>query len=111
MANTLNVFKTTTATATTTNSTVYTAPAGYTGIVLMAQITNITDTTASVTMTHFDGASTETELLKNFAIPGNDSAAGLTGKLVLQTGHSLKVVASANSTFKIVLSLLESANE
>jgi hypothetical protein len=110
MATQLNVFKTTTATATTTNSTVYTAPAGYTGIVLMAQLTNITASTGSITMTHFDGT-TETELLKNFAIPGNDSAAGLTGKLVLQTGHSLKVVASANNTFKIVLSLLESANE
>jgi hypothetical protein len=111
MATSLNVFKTTTATPTTTNSTVYTAPANYTGIVLMAQITNITDSAASITVTHFDGISTETELLKNFEIPGYDSAAALTGKLVLQTGHSLKVVASANATFKIVLSLLESANE
>jgi hypothetical protein len=106
----LNVFKTVTATITTTNSTVYTAPASYTGIILMAQITNITGTTASVTMTHFDGT-TETELLKNFAVPGNDSVAGLTGKLVLQTGSSIKLVASANSTFKIVLSIVESANE
>ena len=110
MATALNVFKTTTATATTTNSTIYTAPSGYTGIVLMAQITNITNSAASITMAHFDGT-TETELLKNFAIPGYDSAAGLTGKLVLQTGHSLKVAASANNTFKVVLSLLESANE
>jgi hypothetical protein len=111
MVTSLNVFKTTTATATTTNSTVYTAPAGYTGIVLMAQITNITNSAGSITVTHFDGVSTETELLKNFAIPGYDSAAGLTGKLVLQTGHSLKIVGSANNTFKIVLSILESANE
>jgi hypothetical protein len=110
MATQLNVFKTTTATATTSNSTVYTAPAGYTGIVLMAQLTNITASAASITMTHFDGT-TETELLKNFSIPGYDSASALTGKLVLQTGHSVKFVASANSTFKIVLSLLESANE
>jgi hypothetical protein len=106
----LNVFKTVTATITTTNSTVYTAPASYTGIILMAQITNITGTTASVTMTHFDGT-TETELLKNFAVPGNDSVAGLTGKLVLQTGSSIKLIASANSTFKIVLSIVESADE
>lgn len=111
MAIALNVFKTVTATITTTNSTVYTAPASYTGIILMAQITNITGTTASVTMTHFDGISTETELLKNFAVPGNDSIAGLTGKLVLQTGSSIKLIASANSTFKIVLSIVESANE
>lgn len=106
----LNVFKTTTATVTTTNSTVYTAPASYTGIILMAQITNITGTTATITMTHVNGA-TETELLKNFSVPGNDSVSALTGKLVLQTGHSLKIVASANTTFKIVLSVLESANE
>lgn len=111
MATALNVFKTVTATITTTNSTVYTAPSGYTGIILMAQITNITGSSASVTMTYFDGASTETELLKNFGIPGNDSVSGLTGKLVLQTGSSLKTVASANSTFKIVLSIVESADE
>ena len=107
----LNVFKTVTATITTSNSTVYTAPASYTGIILMAQITNITSSSANVTMTYFDGVSTETELLKNFDVPGNDSVSGLTGKLVLQTGSSLKVVASANSTFKIVLSVVESADE
>lgn len=106
----LNIFKTTTATASTTNSTIYTAPEGYTGIILMAQLTNITASTASITMTHVNGA-TETELLKDFSIPAKDTASALTGKLVLQTGHSLKVVASANTTFKIVLSVLESANE
>lgn len=105
----LNVFKTVTASLTTTNSTVYTAPASYTGIILMAQITNITGSTGTVTMTHFDGT-TETELLKNFGIPGNDSISGLTGKLVLQTGNSIKLVASANSTFKLVLSVVESIN-
>lgn len=110
MALALNVFKTTTATATTVNSTVYTAPTSYTGIILMAQITNITATSGSITMTHYDGT-TETELLKNFEIPGYDSAAGFTGKLVIQTGHSLKIIASANDKFKIVLSVLESANE
>jgi hypothetical protein len=107
----LNVFKTVTGTISTTNSVVYTAPTGYTGIILMAQITNITGTTANITMTHFDGVSTETELLKSFGVPGNDSVSGLTGKLVLQTGSSLKLVASANSTFKLVLSIVESSNE
>jgi hypothetical protein len=107
----LNVFKTVTGVISTTNSVVYTAPAGYTGIILMAQITNITGTAATITMTHFDGVSTETELLKSFAVPGNDTASGLTGKLVLQTGTSLKLVASANTTFKLVLSIVESANE
>jgi len=111
MATALNVFKTVTATITTTNSTVYTAPAGYTGIILMAQITNITTSSATVTMTHFDGVSTETELLKNFGVPANDSVSALTGKLVVQTGSSLKVIASANTTFKLVLSIVESANE
>jgi hypothetical protein len=110
MATALNVFKTVTATITNTNSTVYTAPASYTGIILMAQITNITASSATVTMTYFDGT-TETELLKNCSVPGNDSMSGLTGKLVVQTGSSIKVVASANSTFKIVLSIVESANE
>lgn len=110
MASLLNVFKTVTHDVTVTNQTIYTAPSGYTGIVLMAQITNISNATAAVTFSTFDGT-TETELLKNFEIPAKDAVSGVTGKLILQTGRSVKIQAGANNQLKITLSVLESANE
>lgn len=105
----LNVFKTKTAEITTTPTDIYTAPAGKSGIVLMAQVANITNTTGSVTVIH-KYSTTETELVKDFSIPGNDSASVLTGKLVLEEGHKLSVSASDDDVFKITLSILESVN-
>ena len=106
----LNVFKTVTHDITTVNETIYTSPSGYTGIVLMAQITNISNTTANVTFSSFNG-STETELLKDFDVPSNDAVSGTIGKLIIETGNSVRVQSGANSQLKITLSVLESANE
>jgi len=106
----LNVFKTVRHVITTTNETIYTAPAGYTGIVLMAQITNVSNTAATVTFSTFDGV-TEIELLKDFQVPAKDAVAGTTGKLIIETGKTIRIQAGANSQLKITLSILESANE
>ena len=111
MAGELNVFKTATAVLTTTPTVIYTAPAEYTSIILMFQIANVTTSTATVTVIHesSDGI-TLTELVKDFPVPGNDAASATTGKLILETGQKIKVSASANTTLKVVLSILESAN-
>ena len=110
MALALNVFRTVTANITTSDSVIYTAPSSYSGIVLMAQITNVTGTPANVTVVYGNG-SANTELLSNFAIAGNDATNALTGKLVIETGDTLSVSASANNTLKITASILETANE
>ena len=107
----LNVFKTKTAEITTDSVSIYTAPAGKSAIILMAQIANITNTSGTVTIAHYyAGTDTTTELLKDFTIPANDSASAITGKLVLEEGHQLFVSASDNNKFKITLSILESVN-
>jgi hypothetical protein len=106
----LNVFKTVTYDITDTVDTIYTAPTGYTGIVLMAQITNVTSSSGSVTLSTFNGVS-QTELIKDYLIPGNDAVSAITGKLVLEVSSSIRVQASENSKFKITLSVLESSNE
>jgi hypothetical protein len=111
MALALNVFRTVTAEFTTVTTTVYTAPVSYTGIVLLAQIANVTGTAGTVTVSVTDSSSAVTELLKDFEIPANDAASAISGKLVIQTGCELKISASANSKFKLTLSILESANE
>jgi len=106
----LNVFKTVATEITTTANTVYTAPSGYTGIVLMAQISNVAEQTGNVTFSLITESGT-TELLKNFEIPKNDAISGTVGKLVIGTGNSVEISAGANNTLKLVLSILESANE
>jgi hypothetical protein len=109
MATALNTFKTVTHVITTTNEIIYTAPAGYSAIILMAQITNISGTTATVTFSTFNGT-TEIELLKDFEVPAKDAVGGTTGKLVIETGSSIKIQAGNNSQLKLTLSVLESSN-
>lgn len=110
----LNVFKTV-ATEVVTSPTieVYEAPEGYTSIILMAQISNVTPSAETITFSHVVPGSPDisTELLKDFLVPGNDAVSATTGKLVLETGHQIWVSAGANDTLKLVLSILESANE
>ena len=52
MALALNVFQTITAVVSTSATVVYTAPVGYTGVVLLAQVANIGATSEDVTLTH-----------------------------------------------------------
>lgn len=111
MASPLNIFKTVTRTLTNSNQVIYTAPTGFTGIILMAQISNVTSTAETVTFSHFDTSeSLETELVKDFPIPGNDAASVITGKLVLEDGDSVVSIASSSNSLKVVLSILESLN-
>lgn len=111
MATPLNVFRTYTAELTTNNEIIYTVPENNTGIVLMAQVANVSANTAAVTFAHYNStADVETELVKDYEIPGNDASSVITGKLVIQEGDSVKAQSSANDTFKITLSILESLN-
>ena len=105
----LNRFKTETVTLTTSDQTIYTAPAGYTGIVLYAHITNYSATATTVTVKHVRDA-TETEIIKGANVPANDAYIPLDGKLVLETNDSIKASAGAETTLKIILSVLETAN-
>lgn len=104
---TLNTFRNVTANLTTTNTSLYTCNTTLTAaIVLMAQVTNITQTAANVTFV-INNVSSSTELVKDFMIPGNDASNVLTGKLVLQNAHSVYASASSNSSLKITMSVLE----
>ena len=109
MALALNVFQTVTAVVSLTESEVYAAPTGYTGVVLLAQIANIGSTTETITLVLRRPAS-DTELLKDFPISGNDTANLLTGKLVLESGDKLVLSGSDASNLKFVTSILESLN-
>ena len=105
----LNIFKNVRVNLTSAGAKVYTAPTGFSAIILQAQVSNVTGTAASVSLTLIAEDQT-TSLVTDFLIPGNDAAGLLTGKLVLESGQVLRVSASNNSSLQMVISILESQN-
>jgi hypothetical protein len=109
MALALNVFQTVTAVVSTSPTVVYTAPVGYTGVVLLAQVANIGGSSQDVTFVH-RRSSTDTEMLKQFPISSNDTTSLLAGKLVLESGDKLILSGSNPTDLKFVSSILETLN-
>lgn len=122
----LNTFKTKTALLTTnTSATIYTAPVGVTTIVLMAQVSNLSTQTQFVSCKHYrnrrvlsdaqglggQAGNTESILVNNYAIPKNDAASLITGKLIIEELDSVRAHALTSGTCQIVLSILETAND
>ena len=104
MALALNVFKTVTKIVGTSAVGIYTAPVGYTGVVLLAQVANIGATSADVSLSHkrsVSGIAVTTEMLKQYPI---------SGKLVLESGDVLVISGSHVSNLKFVGSILETLN-
>lgn len=122
----LNTFKTKTAILTTvTNTKVYTAPVGVTAIILMANAANVdTNNTRLVSFTHYRNlpvlpdsqgnggqiGDTLTEQVKDFAIPPNDAAGLLSGKLIIESLDSVVAYCDVDGAVKLTLSILETAN-
>jgi len=108
MAIQLNVFRTVPYDLTTTLDTVYTAPVGYASVVLLAQVSNISGSTITIDAYHTRGLVT-TSIIKGASIPPTDALNLLTGRLILQSGDSIEIEVSANSSAQLLLSVLETA--
>jgi hypothetical protein len=109
MALALNVFKTVTAVVNASPTAIYTAPVGYTGVVLLAQVANIGATSEDVTLIH-RRSSTDTEMLKEYPISASDTVNLLSGKLVLESGDRLVLSGSNGTNLKFIGSILETLN-
>lgn len=113
MALALNVFKTITTVAPTNPVGIYTAPVGYTGVILLGQATNVNTTSQDITLSHqrtVAGIAVTTRLTKNYPIAASDTSNLLSGKLVLQSGDVLVLSASSSSSIEVVVSVLETLN-
>jgi hypothetical protein len=113
MALALNVFRTVTTVVPTSQVGIYTAPVGYTGVVLLAQVANIGNTSADISFSHqrsVAGIAVTTEMLKNYPISSNDTANLLAGKLVLESGDKLVISGSNGTNLKFISSILETLN-
>ncbi len=105
----LNVFKTITHEVGVNTVGIYTAPSGYSSIILYSHISNVGASTETFTISHNRGA-VETELIKGGAVPPSDAYVPTDGKVVLESSDYISIVGSASTTLKCVLSILETAN-
>lgn len=113
MALPLNLYKTVTKVVPTSPVGIYTAPVGYSSVVLLAQVVNIDTNTNTISLFHnrnVVGVAVTTEILKDFPIEGNDTISLLSGKLVLESGDSLAISASSDVNVKFIGSILETLN-
>ena len=109
----LNVYQTVTSVVGVNTVGIYTAPTGYSGVVLLAQAANIGSATHNVSFSNkrtAAGIAVTTEIVKDLPIPANDSTNLLFGKLILETGDSLQIRADNASNVKFIASILETLN-
>ena len=107
----LNVFKSLGANLTTASTLLYAAPIEVTSIILMAQVSNTSDSVANVTCYYKANNQPSVELVKQYAIPPHDASTVLTGKLVLEQNQGFYAQAGENDKLKIVMSVLETSNQ
>lgn len=112
----LNTFKTIRSTIGINTVGIYTCPIGVSAIVLLAQVTNLTDdTTLQVTAYHSrpsDVGNVDYKFSNGAFVPPNDSVSLVPdGRLALETNDIIKISASSNNQLNIVLSILETAKQ
>jgi len=113
-----------TAVLNTSTTTIYVAPVGVTSIVLMAQISNISTQTTGVSLIHHRNipiqqnaqgnnaqpGNVDSCLIDQFALPTNDAANVLSGKLIIEALDSVKAWSTVPNSAQLVMSILESSN-
>ena len=72
-------------------------------------MTNYAASASTITMSHVR-SSTTTEIIKGASVPVADAYIPLDGKLVLETSDYIVAKAGDNSSLKVIISVLETAN-
>ena len=102
----VNVFQTITSVVGTSTVGIYTAPVGYTGVVLLAQVTNVGSSTQTISFGH-RRTGTDTEIVKDFPVPPKDTVSFLDGRLGLESGDILVISGGSATDLKFTGSILE----
>lgn len=99
-----NVFKNYTGEATTGGAVVYTIPAATTSVFLGLNLANksATGVTASVQIG-------STYIIKDAPIPVGSSLSVIDGKIIGETGETVTITASANSSVDAIISVMEAS--
>lgn len=111
----VNNFRTVTKVVGISTEEIYRTPVGFVGVFLLAQCSNIGSGSQDISFYHnrnISGVGTVvTEILKDFYIPGNDTANLLAGKLVLETDDYITINGSSSTNLKFIASILETSNQ
>ena len=111
MALPLNVYQKLSGITSTSPEVVYTAPVGYTGVVLLGQVSNIGTDTERVLFSIVDGnTSEETEITPNSPVSGEDAIKLFTGKMFVMSGDQLRLSGTSATNLKYYFSILETLN-
>jgi hypothetical protein len=110
MALSLTNYETIVGIASTTPQIIYTAPAGYTGVVLMGQVANLSSRTEIVLFSYVNAAATTTEITPSCPVASNDAIKLFYGKLFVLSGESIKLSGTNGTSLKYTFSILETLN-
>ena len=110
MALPLNVYQKVVGIVSITPEIVYTAPIGYTGVILMGQVANISLNTEKILFSYVDENITITEIVPNSPVASNDVIKLFSGKLLVLSGNSLQLSGSNSTDLKYTFSILETLN-
>lgn len=110
MALPLNVYKRLVGIVSTSPETIYTAPVGYTGVVLLGQVANLSQNTEKVLFSLVDSNSVTTEILPNSPVSSEDVIKLFSGKLFVISGDSLELSGTDGTNLKYTFSILETLN-
>jgi hypothetical protein len=94
----------------TTSQAIYTTPVGYTGVVLLSQISNIGENTQDISFYIEDnttGIAITTTVHQNLPISNNDAVSLVKGKLALKTGDRLILQGSHPNDLTYLFTILE----
>lgn len=86
----------------TTETTVYTVPTSTTAVTIGCNVANRTASTINV-----DVKLGTTFLVKGAPVPANSALSVLDGKIILETGDTIKVTSDTASSADVILSVLE----
>jgi len=110
----LNKFRTLRVGITTTLEAIYTCPIGVATVVILSQVTNVSDGVYTVTAVHSRDSEgiADYKFANDVKVPPNDSVSLITdGRLVLETNDVLKIQANSNDKLELILSILETAKQ
>jgi hypothetical protein len=106
----VNNFRTLTQTVGLSTSILYTAPAGYTGVVLLSQVTNKGSSTHNMSYFYRRSSGADIDIVRNLSIPAGDTANLLNGKLVIESGDKLGIIGNNASDMDFIASVMETSN-
>lgn len=87
----------------------YTVPANTSTTVIGMTFSNVSNSAIDITAVHVDTSNNQTHIVKTAPVPVGSSlvAVGGSQKIVLETGDSIQVSASANTSVDVIMSVLE----